>query len=71
MEVKKPVSRALSRRFFIVFIVAVLTVVCVTPAEAATPQKTVNASATLFLTVKASSTTSSFKTSTSAQPICM
>ncbi|HHT53424.1 MAG TPA: hypothetical protein GX011_00615 [Clostridiales bacterium] len=52
MEVKKPVSRALSRRFFIVFIVAVLTVVCVTPAEAATPQKTVNASATLFLTVK-------------------
>ena len=52
METKKPVSRSLARRLFVVFVVTVLTFVCITPAEAATPQKTVNASATLFLTVK-------------------
>jgi hypothetical protein len=51
-ETKRPVPRTLSQRLFILLMAVLMTVFCVIPADAATPNKTVNASATLYMTVK-------------------
>lgn len=51
-EKRIPTPRKTARRIFTVLLAMLLVVICVVPVNAATPSKTVNASATKLLTVK-------------------